>query len=485
MENKSIWSKEISDKYKSLDKDIHVDVLIIGGGITGISTAYHLLDSNLSVCVIEKNKIAAGVSSRTTGKLTYLQDLMYSKIEDKYNFDVSYKYYNSQIEAIKLVEGIIKNNDIECNYNRAKSYLFASNKEDIDKIKYEKDLLLKMGVKVGDVKKLPINIHNYYGISVNNTAYFHPVKYINSLANICYEKGTQIYEDTNIIKLEEINDDYICYTEKNKIFAKKVICACHYPFFILPYFFPTKAHLERSYISASKVLENKNVSGINTSKNTISFRYHSNDIDNYLIYLRNSHNLAFKYNVKDNFNDLYKDLEKLGIKADYLWTNEDIITNDYLPYIGEIKKDLYIATGYNTWGMTNGSLAGKILSDKILDKNNEYSSLFNPRRDIFFINVLYNLFSSAKPFIENKLVKNKDFYSKNVIFTKRKGHNIGIYIDEFNKEHIVYNRCPHVKCSLIFNEIEKTWDCPCHSSRFDIDGNCIKGPAKYNIKFED
>ena len=136
--------------------------------------------------------------------------------------------------------------------------------------------------------------------------------------------------------------------------------------------------------------------------------------------------------------------------------------------------------------MTNGSLAGKILSDLIQQKNNKYKSLFNPKRSkslISYLNIFKDIFYSAKPFIQNKVVKNKSYYSSNVLFTKINNKDVGIYIDELKKEHIVYNKCPHIGCSLIFNEVEHTWDCPCHSSRFDLDGKCIIGPSKKDITF--
>ena len=334
---------------------------------------------------------------------------------------------------------------------------------------------------------MPINIYNFYGISVSDTAYFHPVKYVNELAKICVKNGIEIYENTNIYDFKLDNDEYICYTKDNKIIAKKIVFACHYPFFTIPFLFPIKGYLERSYISASPVDENKPVSGINTSKNTISFRYHSDKIYNYLLYLKGSHNLVYKYNVVDNFNELKKDLEKLELKPKYLWSNEDIITNDYLPYIGLIKENLYIGVGYNTWGMTNGSLAGFILSEIIKGKNNEYISLFNPMRDMAIDNafsIIYDAYSSVKSIIDTKLCKNRSFYSEKVVFKKKDGKDIAIYTDNDGIKHIVYNKCPHLKCNLIFNEEELTWDCPCHSSRFDIDGFVIKGPSNYNISYK-
>ena len=489
MKNYSIWSEDIKkDRYYELKDNIEVDVLIIGAGITGISTAYHLIDSNLKVCVVEKNNVASGVTSKTTGKLTYLQNLVYSKLENFYSKDVAKKYYNSQKEAIKIVDNIIKENNIDCNYTKQKSYLFAKNRSEIKQIKKEKSLLEEFGVSIIDVKKIPINIHSYYGISVSDTYYFNAVKYVNELAKICSLNKIKVYENTNIIKITKEDYGYVCFTDKNKIICKKVICTCNYPFFLKPFFFPLKGHIERSYISASSVVVNKNVSGISASDNSTSFRYYKNNLNSYLIYLRGSHSLAFNYNILNNFKPLCNDLEKLNLEPNYLWTNEDIITNDYLPYIGKINNNLYIGTGFNTWGMTNGSLAGKILSDLILNKENIYVDIFNPRRKMpisNIVNITYDLFSSVKPFIENKIIKNKKFYRSNVLFAKKNGKNLGIFIDKDGKKHIVYNTCPHMKCSLIFNEVELTWDCPCHSSRFDIDGKCIKGPSKYNIFYKE
>lgn len=247
---------------------------------------------------------------------------------------------------------------------------------------------------------------------------------------------------------------------------------------------PLKAHLQKSYICAYKTDKNHNFTAITSAKPTTSLRYYENKKECYKIYLTGSHNLAVKNNEKENFKKLQKNLPT---KPNYIWSNKDIITNDYLPFIGELKPNLFIGTGYNTWGMTNGSLAGKILNDLAQNKENEYQELFSPKRSINLskiINFPLNLVSNLKSFIENKIIKNKSWYKEKVKFKKINGQNVGIYIDKNHKKHIVYNLCPHLKCSLIFNEQEKTWDCPCHGSRFDIDGNCIEGPSNYNITYK-
>ena len=159
-----------------------------------------------------------------------------------------------------------------------------------------------------------------------------------------------------------------------------------------------------------------------------------------------------------------------------------------MPLIGEVKPNLYIATGFNKWGNTNGTISGKIISDLIIKKENKYCEIFSPKRGLSLDKIknipLFN-FNIGIRYIRNKLNSKMKYYDNKVIIKNIKGQRCGIYIDEKNKSHIVSNICPHMKCNLVFNYIDKTWDCPCHSSRFDIDGNVIYGPSVYDIKIQD
>lgn len=483
LKNTSIWLEEINYiPSEELKDKIDVDVLIIGGGITGISTAYHLKDSNLKVCLVEKNIIGHGVTARTTGKLTYLQELIYSDLTKEYNKETAKLYLKAQINAIKMIKNIIKKNNIDCDYEKVPSYLFTLNESKVNKIKEEKELLEEFEISVIEHNKLPDKTKALYAIEVKDTAVFHPLKYLISLKNVCEKKGIAFYENTKVLEINK-EDVFICKTNKNTIRAKKVVLALHYPYFLFPFLMPFKTHLEKSYIVAIQE-DNKKFSAITSENPTLSIRYAKKNGKDYKIILTNSHNLAFKNNDTKNFTEL---LNKIDKKPCFVWSNKDIITNDKLPYIGELKENLYLGTGYNTWGMTNGSLAGKVLSDLILKKENIYQELFNPKRHLTvnsFLNFPIDMFSNIKSFFGSKINKNKSWYNQNVKFEKRNGENIAIYKDENNKEHIVYNRCPHLKCGLIFNQEEKTWDCPCHGSRFDLDGKCIEGPSNYDICYK-
>jgi len=480
MKNFSIWQDyKFKNNFSTLNKNINVDVLIIGGGITGINTAYYLKETNLKVCLVEKNTLCSGITSKTTAKLTYLQENIYSTLSKYFNKDIAKKYFESQKYTIELVIKQIKENQINCNLEKNKSYLFDDN---IDKIDKEIEVLKDIGIDFTYTNILPNNKIVNKGIYVSDTYVFHPLKYLDGLVNVIKEK-IKIYEKTKIISIEKNNILYICKTNKNIIHAKKIIFACHYPYFLLPFLTPVKCYIEKSYIGAKKVNDNNKFNAINISKPIKSIRYYE-DKDIYEIFLTNSHNTCCKENYKDNFkyfiNDTY----------DYVWSNHDMITYDKLPFIGSINEDntMLIATGYNTWGMTNGSLAGKILSDIILERDNKYINLFNPKRCINLgkvINTPIILGSNFLSFSKSKLIKNKSWYNDNVRFEKRNGKDIAIYIDDAKKEHIVYNLCPHLKCGLLFNEVEQTWDCPCHGSRFTIDGKCITGPSNYDITYKE
>ena len=483
MKHKSIWSDIKENSIcESLNKDIEVDILIIGGGITGISTLYHLKDSNLKVCLVEKNIIGSGVSSKTTGKLTYLQENIYSKLKSYHGIDKAKLYLESQKDAINIVKEIVNKENIECNLEKVKSFVFTNNLE--SNINEEINLLKDFNVDLKETDVLPDNTQVDKAYFVEDTYVFHPLKYLYSLKEKCIKDNISIFENTKIISINKENYTFICKTENNIVRAKNVIVASHYPYFFKKFFLPLKSHIEKSYIEAYKTEKDYKFSSINIDNPIISTRFYK-DKYVYKIYLTNSHNTAIKDNDINNFTEVLKNKNN----PDYIWSNKDIITLDMLPYIGSLNNEnsFLIGTGYNTWGMTNGSLAGKLLSDIVLKKENKYIELFNPRRKLNkgkIINFPIALGSTAYSFIKSKVIKNKKWYSNRVKFEKRNGKNVAIYIDENNKEHIVYNICPHLKCSLLFNEIERTWDCPCHGSRFDIDGKSIEGPSNYDITYK-
>lgn len=468
MKNISIWKDERKVKdYPKLNEDKNIDVLIIGGGITGVSTLYNLRKSKLNVMLVEQNKIGQSITGSSTGKLTYLQNDLIDKIRKSFSDKEALEYLASQKDAINIVKDIVDKEKINCNLEKVDSYLYTNNEKEINKLKELKKFLNRNGF---DIKEESVDlISNKYMIKAQNTYMFHPIKYVYGLLN---NNSYPIYENTSITKIDKKEDYYLCYTNNYKIKTKWVVLASHYPYFTIPFLFPIKGSLEKSYLSASK-MNIKPLSLISYSNPFISIRTFKEN----LIYLSNSHSVNTDVDDEKNFSELKKKLKDLKLTPDYLWSNIDIITNDGLPYIGKIKDKLLLGTGYNTWGLTNGTLAGKILSDIILNNDNKYIKLFSPTRvNLSKVGKIFDdAIKSAEGYLNGYINK-----SDSINYTKINDKDVMIYKDN-KKEHIVCRKCPHLGCNLLFNETEKTWDCPCHGSRFNIDGKCISAPANKDI----
>ncbi len=470
LQNKSIWEKDIKiNENQEKFQTTNTDILIIGGGITGLTTAYFLNNSKQKITLIDKSTIGMGITAKTTAKITYLQQDIYTKLKKYHGLETSKKYFESQKEAIRTITKIIKDNNINCNLEKVPSILFTTESSNIKKINDEKELLTEWNVKTKDINHKNIKT----GFLVEDTYIFHPLKYLNGLRKII-EKNISIYENTIAKSIIKKDNTYVVETNNGNIITKTIVMACHYPFFLFPNLFPLRTYIEREYVNAVKVKEPKKYTAINIDKSLHSIRYYQD----YLIYGSNDHKLTNKIDYERNFNQSKKDFEKyFHSKPKYTWMNQDIIPHDKLPIIGKLKDNLYISTAYNTWGMTNATIGGKIISNLINKKENTYQELFNPNRINIplIINGFLGIFDYLKVYIESI------FHKSNPHYVKIKGITYGIYEDELGKKHQIKLICPHMKCQLVFNKEELTWDCPCHGSRFDIDGNIILGPATKKV----
>ena len=251
---------------------------------------------------------------------------------------------------------------------------------------------------------------------------------------------------------------------------------------------PFKTRVDRFFIGASKIDNNKSIQLISCDKETVSMRYYQDINNNYFLYGRRNHFVGKNVDIRDDYNELNQEYKKhFGNDLEYFYYTHDLMTYDGLPFIGEVAKNMFICTGFNKWGNTNGTLAGKIIADLVCSCNNRFSFLFKPKRCVSFDKIknlfLYNI-EVGCTYILNKINSNKEFYGDDVKIEYIDGKKCGIYIDKKGNKHVVSNICPHMKCNLIFNYIDKSWDCPCHASRFTIDGDIICGPSAYDIKLK-
>lgn len=488
---KSLWQKYgQKNKLNKVENNQEADIVIIGGGITGLTIAYNLKDSKYKIILLEADDFFSSTTCKSTGKVTCLQDLKYSDIESIYGFNAAKLYYESQRDAIKLIKKTVEDNLIECDLRKAKTVTFTTNNSDIAKFENEKSILDRLGVKYYDEPLSFDNKNIKDFIMVKNSYTFNPAKYIDGLIKILYKSNVKLYQKSRVTKIKKEDKSYILYVNNFKINTKKIIASCHYPFFTIPGLIPFKTYTEKSYICATKEENDSDYSCISTNDPIVSFRHYNDMEDKYFIYLNCVSKTCDSLNYKKNYEKCTLLSKEITNKTpNFKWTNIDVMTNDFMPIIGRIsdtEKNVFIATGYNTWGMTNGTIAGKIISNLVLGRKSKYANLFSPKRNITIkkvINFAKNtLLGSVKSYGYTLIRKNPSWYKNKAYITNVDGKRLGIYIDDKNDKHITLNKCPHLKCHLIFNEVDKTWDCPCHSSRFDIDGNIIKGPSVHDIR---
>ena len=495
MKNGSIWTLGVKKEYcPSLEKDIETEILIIGGGMAGLSCAYFLMEDNKDIILIDKDSGGFGISAKSTAKITYMQGLVYDKIKNLHNSDWAYKYYLSQKQATNNILKIIKDNNIECNLEKVSSYVFDSeggeNKE--IKLKKELDFYHKYGIK-GKLEK-GVTLGNIEGRTVlqgEDSYVFNPLKYMLSLKQIIINKGVKVFEKTSSRQLYKYREGYAVKTDSGRIVAKKVIVCTNYPFFISPGFTPFRTRVDKSYVVASKVKKNLGISAINCNKFVQSLRFHTDNNSNYMFYGGNSHSISnYEKDVKgeDKLTENYqKHFEEKIISQ---WSNQDVMTYDGVPYAGGISNsynNLYVITGFNKWGMTNANITAEVVSQLINNRKSDYAEIFAWDRQIGWAGLVkivsYNLVN-VYSLVKSKLGLNKDKEGTARIEV-RNGKKVGIYRDSKGVEHVVSNICPHMKCNLFFNYEDKTWDCPCHGSRFDIDGEVLMGPSSYSIKWDE
>ena len=477
---KSIWL-ENNRNFESLRSDISTDILIIGGGMSGTNTLYFLKDSNYNITLV--NNTNYNTSCNSTAKITYLQQDIYEKIKKTVGLDKAKRYYKSQKDAINLITSIIKKENIDCDLTMAPSYLFTESKEKFDSTR---KILKSLNINYQATSSIPIPINNIHSLKVDDTYLFNPYRYIYELKKkLIKQKHINIFDNTLIRKIEKKNNLYLAYTKDNIIKCKTIILACHYPFYVEKTF-PFRTYLERSILSAIPCKSASPFSIINLDSNVLSLRSYKNQI----IFLSNSHNINHVQNINKLLSNHLKTIfTYYNVKTNYTWINHDIMTNDHIPLAGKIKhENIYLLTGYNTWGMTNSTICAKLISDLVLKNKSLYTSLFSLYRNTNIkklgTDIIYS-FSSGATLLSNKINKEKTYYPESVYIKKEHNKTYGIYIDNKGIKHIVSNLCPHMKCNLFFNCYDKTWDCPCHGSRFDIDGNVIKGPSTFSIKIKE
>jgi len=457
------------------------DVIIIGSGMVGTMSAYLLKDSGKKILLLEKNKEEKNATAKSTGKISYLQKDIYQKLEKYHDKETCRNYFNSQYEAMEEIVNIIKKEKIECGLEKVDTYLFTIEEKNKKKIEKEKKILENFGVECFSSDSLPIPYPIHSAFYVKDNYVFYPFEFLKELRKIVSKKIT-IKDKTLVTNIKKKENYYLLTTDNGNYKAKKVMVATHYPFFLIKDLIPLRAYVKQEYITTGKIKEDYQFSAINIEKETESIL-----MDHHrLFYIGKSNKCTDKKwtttNIQKNESMVSSHFQLSEMNS---YMNQDLITNDSLPFIGSVDKDennIFIASGFNAWGMTNGVLASMILSDIILGKENPYENLFRVKRMSLMgtLQMMMNGILEAKAYLKNIFYQPKKIYK-----VKMNGKSYYVYVDENHQRHYIETKCPHLKCNLLFNQEEKTWDCPCHGSRFDMDGNLLESPSKKYIGKEE
>lgn len=429
----SVWNVNTKlPEFPEPEKDIKTDVLIIGGGITGILTAYFLHQKGVKYILVEKNRICSGTTRNTTAKITFQHGLNYQKILRSSNVETAQKYLNANKTAFDKYTEMCRN--IECDYETKDNYVYSIN--DRRTLENEINILSRIGYKADFCESLPIPIKTVGAVKFPKQSQFNPLKFISAIVD-----GLNIYENTFV--REMIGTTAV--TDKCRIKADKVIVTTHFPFINKHGSYFLKLYQHRSYVIALENAQYINGMYVDENHKGMSFRNYGD-----LLFVGGGgHRTGEK---GGNWNEL-RDFTKLhypDAHEKFYWSAQDCMSLDGIPYIGKYSRNtanLYVAGGFNKWGMTSAMISAMILSDIVMGRRNEYADIFSPSRSIIKPQLFIN---------SGKAVKN--------LFT------------------LTTKRCPHMGCALKWNSAEHSWDCACHGSRFSDKGKVLDNPANGDLK---
>lgn len=453
------WPRILADMKKLPKK---AEVVVIGGGMAGLLCAYKLKEAGISAIVLEADKICSGQTKNTTAKITSQHGLVYTKLARDLGEDVAAEYGRMNERAIDEFEKIIQERHIDCDFIRTEAYLYTKTEPGALVLERECELAKKSGIAASLVAETELPFEINRALKYERQAQFHPLKFLNGIVS-----DLDIYEKTRVIRISgnEIS------TNRGEIEAKKIVIATHFPFVNFPGFYFARMHQERSYVVAVDVREKgntlavgkKETDGERENKNAESWKgmYYGIDADGLsfrsaddLILVGGKSDRTGIQQGRNSFDVLWGEAKRLWPECRKVaaWAAQDCMTLDGLPYIGRFsnsRPDWYVVTGFEKWGMTNSMIAALAIRDLIAGRGEENWKCVSPQRKM-----------TAKAF--RTLMQEGAVTAKNFLTWKKP-------------------RCPHLGCRLVWNPYEKSWDCPCHGSRFAENGTLIDNPAQREL----
>lgn len=428
--HESLWSASVNlPKFPRLEEAISTDVLIIGGGMAGILCAYMMEQEGIDYTLVEAKTICSGMTENTTAKLTIQHGLIYHKLIQKFGLEQAQMYRNANQAALQEYEQLCET--IDCDFEKKASFVYSMNQPEV--LNQEIEAMRKLELPAQRVYELPLSFQTAGAVMLPEQAQFHPLKFIQGLLA---QHKLKIYEHTMVRRIQGTKAD----TDYGTITARKIIVATHFPFINRHGSYFLKMYQHRSYVAAFEHAPDLNGIYIDENEKGLSFRNYKN-----LLFIGGGAHRTGK--TGGGWQELQKFAQQHypDAKLQYCWAAQDCMTLDGIPYIGNyslMTPNLYVATGFNKWGMTASMVAAKLLSDLILEGKSPYEAVFSPSRTM----------------LRRQLFVNMGEATKNLLTP-------------------TVPRCTHLGCALQWNQAEHSWDCPCHGSRFEENGDLINNPA--------
>lgn len=495
----SYWLEHSVPAFSRLTEDTTTEVGVVGGGIVGIMTAYLLAKAGKQVSLVEARKLLNGVTGHTTAKITAQHNLLYDDLIQTFGEESARLYYEANRDGSELIQALVQELNIDCGLEKRDAVVFSTSDKYTQKIEAEARAYETLGIKgilsYGPIDELPFPVES--ALMMPNQAQFHPVQFLSFLIEEIIQMGGQIYEHTRAVQLSHARPT-IEMENGTTVTCKKVVVATHYPFNDFDGLYLSKLSISRSYAIAAKidapVPQAMYISAESPSRSlrSITDKYG----EDWLLIGGDDHQTGKSsspthshYRNLEAFGERWFDLQEVS----HYWSAQDMETLDQVPYISQMSNSssvIFVATGFNKWGMAAGAMAGRLLTDSILELPNRYKALYNPLRSKMKMKDVQQFVkkntSVAKDLVTTKVGRPSmtpdDLKLDQGGLVKVHGKKAGGYRDAHGELHLVDTSCTHMGCGIRWNDAERSWDCPCHGSRFTYKGDVLNGPAVEPLK---
>jgi glycine/D-amino acid oxidase-like deaminating enzyme/nitrite reductase/ring-hydroxylating ferredoxin subunit len=477
--------------YPQLTEDAEADAVVVGGGIAGLSAAWELLQVGRSVVLVEADRIAAGVTGYTTAKLTSAHTMAYSRIRKAAGPDAARQYAESQQRAVERVATVATQLGIDCDLERVPALTYVESADQVGEVRAEADAAREAGLDASFVTETGLPFPVAGAVRVEDQSQFHPRKYLLALAEDVVRRGGRIVERTRAVELDEGDPCRVTTEHGATVTARDVVIATHYPVFDRALLFG-RLEPRRELVVAAVLPDERDPHGmyITQEQNTRSVRTAPYRTGERLLIVTGEHFTPGAADVTERWERLLSWTRERFPGADvvYRWATQDNSTTDQVPFVGPFHpgaEHTYVATGFGGWGMSTGVMAGHLVAAAVAGDEPPWTGLYDPRRLHPVREALPMAKLQAKVarhFIGDRLRSSHadtvdDVAPGTGAVMRVGGERWAVHRDDAGDVHAVSARCTHLGCLVHFNDAERAWECPCHGSRFAVDGSVLQGPA--------